>query len=73
MNPRWLVAAVAVLASAAPSAAQEKKELKFGTDQTGGGPYIYQNDPDNPNAPYVGFEVELADYSRRNSAARRKR
>ena len=59
MNPRWLVAAAAALVLAAPAPAQEKKELRWGTDPTGGGPYIYKNDP---NGPYVGFEVELADY-----------
>jgi polar amino acid transport system substrate-binding protein len=61
VNPRWLVAAVAALVLAAPAVAQEK-ELKYGTDPTGGGPYIFRNDPNNPNAPFVGFEVELAQY-----------
>ncbi len=59
MNPRWLLAAVAVLSFALPVFAQEKTELRWGTDPTGGGPYIYKADP---NGPYVGFEVELADY-----------
>jgi polar amino acid transport system substrate-binding protein len=44
---------------AAPAAAQEKKELRWGTDPVGGGPYIYKDDP---NGPYVGFEVDLAEY-----------
>lgn len=58
MNARWLFVAAALLT--APAAhAQEKKELRWGTDPTGGGPYIYKDDP---NGPYVGFEVELADY-----------
>jgi polar amino acid transport system substrate-binding protein len=34
-------------------------ELRFGTDPTGGAPYIYKSDP---NGPYEGFEVELAAY-----------
>lgn len=62
MNPRWLVVSIAALLATPPTLAQQPKELKYGTDQQGGGPYIYKNDPDNPNAPYVGFEVELADY-----------
>ena len=57
MNPRWLLAALA-LVFAPPGLAQDKKELRWGTDPVGGGPYIYKDDP---NGPYVGFEVELAD------------
>ena len=58
MNPRWSLVALALL-FAPPGLAQEKKELRWGTDPTGGGPYIYKDDP---NGPYVGFEVELAEY-----------
>jgi polar amino acid transport system substrate-binding protein len=58
VNPRWLIAPLA-LVLAAPAQAQEKKELRWGTDPVGGGPYIYKDDP---NGPYVGFEVELAEY-----------
>lgn len=58
MNRRGLLVAFALLT--APSAvAQEKKELRWGTDPVGGGPYIYKDDP---NGPYVGFEVDLAEY-----------
>ena len=57
MNARWIALALVLLAS--PALAQEKKELKWGTDPTGGGPYVYKTDP---NGPYVGFEVEFAEY-----------
>ncbi|MCX8140537.1 MAG: transporter substrate-binding domain-containing protein, partial [Gemmataceae bacterium] len=36
-----------------------ERELRFGTDPTGGAPYIFKVDP---NGPYIGFEVELAAY-----------
>lgn len=55
--PRPL-AAVALLLLAVPAFAQEKKPLRWGTDPTGGAPFVYQND----EGKYVGFEVELADY-----------
>ena len=67
MNPRWLVAPCFLLALAGPGsaagglpppAAQEKKELRWGTDPTGGAPYVYQDN----QGRYVGFEVELAEY-----------
>jgi polar amino acid transport system substrate-binding protein len=58
VNPRWSLVTVALL-FASPGFAQEKKELRWGTDPTGGGPYIYKDDP---NGPYVGFEVEFAEY-----------
>jgi polar amino acid transport system substrate-binding protein len=58
VNARWFALAIAALL-ASPALAQEKKELKWGTDPTGGGPYIYKADP---NGPYVGFEVEFAEY-----------
>ncbi len=38
--------------------AQDKKPFRWGTDPTGGAPFVYQNE----NGQYVGFEVELADY-----------
>ena len=56
MNPRWLLTAVALL-FAAPAVAQEKKELRWGTDPTGGAPYVYKE-----GDTFVGFEVELAEY-----------
>ena len=62
MNSRWLLAAVAALALAPPAFGQkkdkEKKELRWGTDPTGGAPYVYKDDKGN----FVGFEVELAEY-----------
>jgi polar amino acid transport system substrate-binding protein len=53
---RHLFAALLLLA--APLFAQEKKPLRWGTDPTGGAPFIYQN----TDGQYVGFEVELAEY-----------
>jgi polar amino acid transport system substrate-binding protein len=71
VNARWLVvsvAVVAVLALARPGVAQdkkdrgkkadEKKELRWGTDPTGGAPYVYKDD----HGKYIGFEVDLAEY-----------
>ena len=62
MNPRWLVAAVAALVPVAPAFGQDKKELRWGTDPTGGAPYIYKPPGSGENDPYIGFEVELAEY-----------
>jgi polar amino acid transport system substrate-binding protein len=56
VNPRWSLAALA-LAFGAPAFAQEKKELRWGTDPTGGAPYVYEE-----GGKFVGFEVELAEY-----------
>lgn len=56
MKPRWLLVVLAV-AFASPVLAQEKKPLRWGTDPTGGAPYIYEED-----GKLVGFEVELAEY-----------
>jgi polar amino acid transport system substrate-binding protein len=61
VNPRWLVAA-ALVALAAPANSQEKKELRWGTDPTGGAPYIYKPPGSGDDEPFVGFEVELAEY-----------
>ncbi len=58
MNRRWSLVIVA-FAFVSPAFAQEKPELRWGTDPVGGGPYIYRDDP---NGPYVGFEVDLAHY-----------
>jgi polar amino acid transport system substrate-binding protein len=55
---KWSLAILLALVFAAAGAAQPK-ELRWGTDPVGGGPYIYKDDP---NGPYVGFEVELAEY-----------
>ncbi|MBP3959418.1 ABC transporter permease subunit [Gemmata sp. G18] len=60
MNPRWLLVAVAALVLAPPMPGQEKKdkkELRWGTDPTGGAPYVYKD-----GDTFVGFEVELAEY-----------
>lgn len=38
--------------------AQEKKPFRWGTDPTGGAPFVYQD----ADGKYVGFEVELAAY-----------
>ncbi|MCE9566076.1 MAG: ABC transporter permease subunit [Planctomycetes bacterium] len=57
MNPRWLLIAFALLI-ATPVGAQDKKPpLRWGTDPTGGAPYVYKE-----GDKFVGFEVELADY-----------
>ncbi|MCI0704821.1 MAG: ABC transporter substrate-binding protein/permease [Planctomycetia bacterium] len=56
MNPRWLLAVVALLVGA-PAFAQEK-ELRWGTDPTGGAPYVYQDAGGN----FIGFEYEFAAY-----------
>lgn len=60
MNRRWLLAAVAALALAPPGSGQEKKDkkpLRWGTDPTGGAPYVYKE-----GDAFVGFEVEFAEY-----------
>jgi len=56
VNPRWSVATIA-LALSAPALAQDKKELRWGTDPTGGAPYVYQD-----GGRFIGFEIELAEY-----------
>jgi len=58
VNRRWLLVALALL-FASPALAQDKKGLRWGTDPSGGAPYIYKDDP---NGPYIGFEMELAEY-----------
>ena len=57
MDRRWLLAA-ALLASPPAAFSQEKPPLRWGTDPTGGAPYVYQD----AGGAFVGFEVELADY-----------
>lgn len=57
---RRLLSALPVLLLPTIASAQEKKEeLRWGTDPTGGAPYIYQKDG---NEDYTGFEVEIAEY-----------
>ena len=58
MNSRWLLVAL-LSVSAEPASAQDKKpELRWGTDPTGGAPYVYQNS----SGQFIGFEVELSSY-----------
>lgn len=58
MRTRWLFVPL-LAAIAAPVAAQDKKpELRWGTDPTGGAPYVYQD----AAGQFIGFEVELASY-----------
>jgi polar amino acid transport system substrate-binding protein len=56
---RYPLFAFAALLASLPASAQEKKPpLRWGTDPTGGAPFIYQN----ADGRYIGFEVELAEY-----------
>ena len=43
---------------AAPASAQEKPQLRWGTDPTGGAPYVYQD----AEGKFIGFEYEFAEY-----------
>ena len=61
MIRRWLLA-VLILLAPLPALAQEKKPLRWGTDPTGGAPYIFKPPGSGEDAPYIGFEVELAEY-----------
>ena len=58
MNPRWFLAAALALGPLAPAAAEEKPQLRWGTDPTGGAPYVYQDAAGNA----IGFEYEFAGY-----------
>jgi polar amino acid transport system substrate-binding protein len=61
VNSRWLFAVIAALMLVSPALSQEKKpELRWGTDPTGGAPYVYK--PKGGADDYIGFEVELAAY-----------
>lgn len=53
-----LLATLALLLTTLPALSQEKKPLRWGTDPTGGAPFIYQD----KDGKYVGFEVELAEF-----------
>ena len=57
MIRRWLLA-VLILLAPLPALAQEKKPLRWGTDPTGGAPYVYQGG----GGKFIGFEVDLAEY-----------
>jgi polar amino acid transport system substrate-binding protein len=52
------LAAVALLLLTLPLLAQEKKPLRWGTDPTGGAPFVFKDG----TGDYTGFEVELAAY-----------
>lgn len=70
MNRRWLLAALVVSVAASPATGQERKLLRWGGDQIGGGPYIYKEPGDvlvnpkdeNDEANFRGFEIDLARY-----------
>jgi polar amino acid transport system substrate-binding protein len=57
---RFALLALVMLTSATASVAQDTKRTNFrwGTDPTGGAPFIYQNDA----GQFVGFEVDFAEY-----------
>ena len=59
MKSRW---PLVVLLAAVPAAAQEPADLRYATDPTGGAPFIYKPPGSGADDPYVGFEVELAEY-----------
>ncbi len=67
MNRRWLFAVVAMFVGV-PAFAQEKKELRWGTDPTGGAPYVYQGCARQVTS---GFEVEFAEYLAEETRPRR--
>jgi polar amino acid transport system substrate-binding protein len=50
-----------VLLATCDSFAQDKPPLRWGADPTGGAPFIYKSKAD-PEGPYIGFEVEIAEY-----------
>jgi polar amino acid transport system substrate-binding protein len=55
---RWALPLILVLLSGPVRADDKKPELRWGTDPTGGAPYIYQN----AAGEFIGFEVEVAAY-----------
>ena len=59
MNALFRVSLLIVLVPSLTSAQDKTEELRWGTDPTGGAPYIFQKDG---SPEYVGFEVEIADY-----------
>jgi len=60
VNLRGALVVAGMLAFPLLGFGQDKKELKYGTDPTGGAPYVYM--PKGGANKYIGFEVELADY-----------
>jgi len=59
---KHLTAALLLFATPLVAIAQEKKSLRWGTDPTGGAPYIFKPPGSGDDTPYIGFEVELAEY-----------
>src|SRR4029078_3447457 len=55
---RWSPALLALLVWPAAAPAADPPPLRWGTDPTGGAPYVFKND----QGKFVGFEVELAEY-----------
>jgi polar amino acid transport system substrate-binding protein len=54
-----VLVSLALASNPAPVHGQDRKpELRWGTDPTGGAPYVYQDGA----GKFIGFEVELADY-----------
>ena len=45
-----------------PPSAMAQAELRWGADPTGGAPFVYKPPGAGDSDPYIGFEVELADY-----------
>lgn len=59
MNPLRSFTLLILLLSTASSTAQDtRKTFRWGTDPTGGAPFIYQDS----NGQFIGFEVEFAEY-----------
>jgi polar amino acid transport system substrate-binding protein len=52
---------IAILALLSAKASADPPPLKWGTDPTGGAPFVYRSKTD-PSGPYIGFEVEIAAY-----------
>lgn len=58
MKPSWLLALLPFCFTLSALAQDDRpKQLRWGTDPTGGAPYAYKE-----NGKFVGFEVELAEY-----------
>ena len=71
MNRRWLLVAARAAARAAARVGPGEEGTPVGHRPDRRGPYIYKDDPAT-GRPFIGFEVELADTSRRSSAATSK-
>jgi polar amino acid transport system substrate-binding protein len=57
LSRRWLLGPIIAAALAVPTPAFAQPALRWGGDESGGAPYIYEKDGQR-----VGFETELADY-----------